>query len=95
MKTGYGVKIAKVAQWKDEELKIQKSKITKDYEKGNLQQCFRNTVYHSMAEVGNDAKLMRFFINNMKIANCDGYAKMMLVNIMRYYGLVAQVTQYG
>ena len=37
-------------------------------------------------EVGNEAKLIRLFINNMKIANCDGYAKMMLVNIKRYYG---------
>ena len=25
--------------------------------------------YHSMAEVGNDAKLIKLFINNMKIAN--------------------------
>ena len=64
-------------------------------ENGNFQQCFRNTVYHSMAEVGNDAKLIRLFINNMKIVNYDSYAKMMLVNIKRYYGLVAQVTQYG
>ena len=31
----------------------------------------------------------------MKMSNCDGYAKMMLVNIKRDYGLVAQVTQYG
>ena len=54
-------------------------------ENGNLQQCFRNTVYHSMAEVGNDVKLIQLFINNMKIANCNGYAKMMLVNIKRYY----------
>ena len=58
MKTGYGVKIAMVAKWKDEELKIQKSKLRKDYGNGNLQQCFRNTVYHSSAEVGNDAKLI-------------------------------------
>ena len=29
------------------------------------------------------------------MANCDGYAKMMLVNIERYYGLVPQVTQYS
>ena len=48
-----------------------------------------------MAEVANEVKLIRWFINNMKIANCDGHAKMMLVNIMRYYGLVAQVVQYG
>ena len=61
----------------------------------NLQQWFRNTVYHSMAEVGNDAKLIRLFNNNVKIANCDGYAKMILVNIKRYYGLVTKVTQYG
>ena len=33
MKTGYGVKIAKVSKWKDEELKIYKSKIMKDYGK--------------------------------------------------------------
>ena len=26
-------------------------------------------------EVGNDALLMWLFINNTKIANCDGYAK--------------------
>ena len=58
-------------------------------ENGNLQQCIRNTVYRSMAEVGNDAKLIRVFINNMKIANCDGYAKMKLVNITWYYWLVA------
>ena len=50
---------------------------------------------HSMAEVGNDAKLIQLFINNLKIANCDGYAKMMLVNSKRYFGLVAQVAQYG
>ena len=30
MNTGYGVKIAEVVKWKDEELKIQKSKIMKD-----------------------------------------------------------------
>ena len=53
---------------------------------GNLQQCFRNTGYHFMAEVGNDATLIQLFINNVKIASCDGYAKMMLINIKRYYG---------
>ena len=42
-------------------------------ENGNLQQCFRNTGYYSLAEDGNYAKLIRLFINNMKIANCDSY----------------------
>ena len=32
-------------------------------------------------EVGNDAKLIRLFINNMKIASFNGYTKMMLVSI--------------
>ena len=54
----------------------------------NFQQCFRNTVCRSISEVGNDAKLIRLFITNMEIANCDGYANMMLVNIKRYYGLL-------
>ena len=46
-----------------------------------------NTIWQ--LEVGNDAKLLRLFINNMKIASCDSYAKMMLVCIKRYYGLVS------
>ena len=52
---------------------------------------FRNTGDYSMAEVENDAKLIQLFINNLKIANFDGYAKTMLVNIKRYYGLVKTV----
>ena len=46
-------------------------------------------------EVGNVVKLIWLFINNMKIASCDGYAKMMMVSIKRFYGLVARITQYG
>ena len=58
-------------------------------------QCIRNTDYYSTAEVGNDAKVIQISINKLEIEKCDSYAKMMLVNIKRYYGLVAQVTQYG
>ena len=80
-----------VAKWK--RLKI------KDLRKSDHERLWKMEIYSNasethvinfMAEVGNDAKLIRLFINNVKIANCDGYAKMMLVNIKRYYGLVAQ-----
>ena len=61
----------------------------KDYGKCEIYSSASETQFITLWQVGNDAKLMQLFINNIKIANCHGYVKTMLVIIKRYYELVA------
>ena len=53
----------------------------KIYGNGNLQPFFANTNYHSMAEVGKEAKLMRWFINDMKITKLGQLCENDAVNV--------------